>query len=121
MAASTAAVDIQMQDAVGARLVPISYTRGRLRLLDQRLLPGREVYLDVRTCEDAHRLIRDMAVRGAPAIAVAGILALAVQLHNEGAGEQFASAANAVAKIRAMLDYLVTRCAYLLTVFDLTR
>lgn len=99
-------------------LRPIVYAPGRLQLLDQRLLPAEEVYLDVHTCEDAHRLIREMAVRGAPAIAVAGFLALAVQLRNEGAGAQFASATDAADKIRGMLDYLVSRCGRGLRVPD---
>jgi methylthioribose-1-phosphate isomerase len=92
-------------------LEAIKYERGTLQLLDQRLLPMNEVYLDVQSCEDAHRLIRDMAVRGAPAIAVAGVLALAVELHNAGAGDQFASPEEAATRIRDRMEYLVTRCA----------
>lgn len=92
-------------------LTPIVYSRGSLKLLDQRLLPNEEVYLDVDGCERVHALIRDMAVRGAPAIAVAGVLALAVQLHNEGAGSQFDSAQSAADAVRERVDYLVTRCA----------
>ena len=45
--------------------------RGRLRLLDQTLLPAHEAYVD---CPDAQALweaIRRLAVRGAPAIGVA--------------------------------------------------
>ena len=91
-------------------LVPIRYDRGQLELLDQRLLPNEEVYLNVATCEDAHRLIKEMAVRGAPAIAVAGMLGLAVQLHNDGAGKQFNSAQEAAEQIRMRVDYLLTRC-----------
>lgn len=94
-----------------AKLVPIVYQRGCLQLLDQRLLPGQTVYVDVASCQDAHRFIRDMAVRGAPAIAVAGVLALAVQLHNEGAGKQFSSAEDACGSIKALIEYLVTRLA----------
>ena len=50
-----------------------------------------------------------MAVRGAPAIAIAGALALAVDLQNEGAGKQFASAQEARHYIQDQLEYLVTR------------
>ena len=50
-----------------------------------------------------------MAVRGAPAIAVAGALALAVELQNGGAGKQFSSAQQAQQAIQQKLDYLVTR------------
>lgn len=89
----------------------IRYTRGQLHLLDQRRLPFEEQYLPVASCEAAHGLIRDMAVRGAPAIAVAGVLALAVELHAGGGGAQFASADEAARHVQARMDYLVTRCS----------
>jgi methylthioribose-1-phosphate isomerase len=42
-----------------------------VRILDQRQLPGREVYRDLRTIDDVCDAIRTLAVRGAPAIGVA--------------------------------------------------
>jgi len=42
-----------------------------LRLLDQRLLPARERYLDCRDSGEVAQAIRDLAVRGAPAIGIA--------------------------------------------------
>lgn len=42
---------------------------GVLRLLDQRQLPGEVVYIDCRTAEEVAAAIRNMVVRGAPAIA----------------------------------------------------
>lgn len=42
-----------------------------LRLLDQRLLPHQEAWLDCRDAETVTRAIRDLAVRGAPAIGIA--------------------------------------------------
>ena len=63
-----------------------------------------------RTLEDGNGLwLQDMAVRGAPAIAIAGALALAVELQNQGAGKQFLSAQEAEKQIKAKLAYLVTR------------
>jgi methylthioribose-1-phosphate isomerase len=48
------------------------YREGRhLRLLDQRLLPAREVWMTLEDSEQVARAIRDLAVRGAPAIGVA--------------------------------------------------
>lgn len=49
-------------------------------------------------------------MRGAPAIAIAGALALAVELQNGGAGKQFSAAQDAQKHIQESLDYLVTRC-----------
>ncbi|MDR2503383.1 MAG: S-methyl-5-thioribose-1-phosphate isomerase [Deltaproteobacteria bacterium] len=42
----------------------------RLRLLDQRLLPEREEYLNCSSLDELIAAIKDMAVRGAPAIGV---------------------------------------------------
>jgi methylthioribose-1-phosphate isomerase len=54
------------------QLEAIRYSRGRLELLDQRLLPQQAVYLPSPSPEAAHEHIRSMAVRGAPAIGVTG-------------------------------------------------
>jgi len=43
-------------------------TEKGVELLDQRRLPGEEVYLTLGTVEEVARAIEDMAVRGAPAI-----------------------------------------------------
>ncbi len=50
---------------------PIRWKGDRLELLDQRLLPGQKKYITCRTAEQVARAIRDMAVRGAPAIGCA--------------------------------------------------
>lgn len=49
-----------------------------MELLDQRVLPGREVWLHLRTWEEVRDAIRDMAVRGAPAIGVAAAYGMAL-------------------------------------------
>lgn len=53
--------------------------------------------------------LQDMAVRGAPAIAISAALGLAVEIVNQGGGSQFSSAKEAQDTIDAKLDYLVTR------------
>lgn len=50
---------------------PIRWKGDRLELLDQRLLPDQTVYITCRTAEEVATAIRDMAVRGAPAIGCA--------------------------------------------------
>lgn len=47
-------------------------------LLDQRLLPGQETYLELRTPEAVIDAIRDLVVRGAPAIGVTAAMGLAL-------------------------------------------
>lgn len=93
-----------------ATLQAIKYQRGSLSLLDQRLLPFETVYLPVPDPQTAWQHIKDMVVRGAPAIGVTGALALAVDLVAKGAGSQFSSVDDTVKGINATLDFLVTRC-----------
>ena len=90
-------------------LQAIQYEPGRLKLLDQRRLPLEETWLTIDSVETAWSAIKDMAVRGAPAIAIAAALALAADLIASGAGRQFASADAAAQHIKKQLDYLVTR------------
>lgn len=61
----------------------ISWTGGGLRLLDQRRLPHAEIYLNFADATAVAGAIRDMVVRGAPAIGIAAAYAvvLAAQQH----------------------------------------
>jgi methylthioribose-1-phosphate isomerase len=49
---------------------PIEWVQGCLTLLDQTKLPWEEVFLDIKTTKDTALAIREMRVRGAPAIGV---------------------------------------------------
>jgi len=51
-----------------------------VRIIDQRLLPGEYVERDLRTVDDVCDAIATLAVRGAPAIGVAGAMGLAVAM-----------------------------------------
>lgn len=63
------------------RLRPLEWTDEGVRLLDQRLLPHKERWLTLSTWQEVADAIREMAVRGAPAIGIAAAygMALAVQ------------------------------------------
>jgi methylthioribose-1-phosphate isomerase len=50
---------------------PIRWRGDCLELLDQRLLPDKELYVTCRSAEQVAQAIRDMVVRGAPAIGCA--------------------------------------------------
>jgi len=50
---------------------PILYSDGVCRMLDQRLLPNEEVWLEYRDYQGVAEAIRSMVVRGAPAIGIA--------------------------------------------------
>ncbi|MBS0556102.1 MAG: S-methyl-5-thioribose-1-phosphate isomerase [Proteobacteria bacterium] len=49
----------------------VAWDSGALRLLDQRRLPFVETWLDCRNADDVATAIRDLVVRGAPAIGIA--------------------------------------------------
>jgi methylthioribose-1-phosphate isomerase len=72
------------------------YREGRiLRLLDQRRLPSEEIWLALERAPEIAIAIRDMAVRGAPAIGVAAAYGVAFALRSGGSTpptERFATA-----------------------------
>jgi methylthioribose-1-phosphate isomerase len=53
------------------RVRAVQWHGDRLRLLDQRLLPQEERWIDCRDAAEVTRAIRDLVVRGAPAIGIA--------------------------------------------------
>src|SRR5256714_1301156 len=58
----------------------VEWTNEGVRMIDQRLLPTEEKYLIFRSCEEVADAIKQMVVRGAPAIGVAAAMGLAVGL-----------------------------------------
>jgi methylthioribose-1-phosphate isomerase len=88
-----------------------------LQILDQLVLPHRTTYIDIANCEDAHAAIKQMKVRGAPAIAIVAALALAVEVRQRSCDrstEEAKTGAGAESKdhyvqfIRSRLSYLMT-------------
>ena len=53
------------------KVEPLRWKGKSLEVLDQRLLPGKKKYIACRTAEQVAKAIKDMAVRGAPAIGCA--------------------------------------------------
>ncbi|PKO20441.1 MAG: S-methyl-5-thioribose-1-phosphate isomerase [Chloroflexi bacterium HGW-Chloroflexi-1] len=74
----------------------IEWVNGVVRMLDQRQLPHKTVYLDYTDCQSVATAIRDMVIRGAPAIGAAAAYGLAVTAAR--------SSADAVAALRAELE-----------------
>src|SRR5580765_865501 len=56
----------------------VEWTSEGVRMLDQRLLPNEEKYLVLRSYEEVADAIREMVVRGAPAIGVSAAMGLAL-------------------------------------------
>lgn len=62
---------------------PLEFKDGKLFVLDQNLLPDQINYIECQTPEDVAISIREMKVRGAPAIGVAAAYGLALAIINE--------------------------------------
>jgi len=56
----------------------IEWKGDRVRILDQRRLPGQVCYLDCRNAASVARAIQNMTIRGAPAIGVAASMGIAL-------------------------------------------
>jgi methylthioribose-1-phosphate isomerase len=60
------------------RFTTVGWHEGRVRLIDQRQLPGQVVYLDCADHREVAEAIRNLSVRGAPAIGIAAAMGLAL-------------------------------------------
>jgi methylthioribose-1-phosphate isomerase len=65
---------------------PLRWKGDRLELLDQRALPDKSVYVACRTAAEVAQAIRDMVVRGAPAIGCAAAFGIAL---SKGSAEAY--------------------------------
>jgi methylthioribose-1-phosphate isomerase len=83
-------------------LRPVSYDAAKdaVRLLDQRRLPAEEIWLELGTAREVEAAIRDLTVRGAPAIGVAAAYALAAEARRGAGAAALAEAAERLARAR---------------------
>lgn len=63
-------------------IIPVKWSDEGVLMLDQRLLPTEEKWLTLKTYEDVAAGIRDMVVRGAPAIGVSAAYGMALGAKN---------------------------------------
>ena len=67
----------------------IEWKDGKVVMIDQRLLPGEEVYREYSTYEEVAGAIEDMVIRGAPAIGVAAAMGIALGMQTSpGDGQE---------------------------------
>lgn len=84
----------------------VEWKNNTVVMIDQRLLPEKEVYRRYRSHKDVARAIRDMVVRGAPAIGVAAAMgaalgALGIKAGDRKAfGKEFGKVATLIASAR---------------------
>ncbi len=80
----------------------IEWKDGRVHMIDQRLLPGEEVYRVYSDYEEVARAIEEMVIRGAPAIGVAAAMGIALGMQNvqSDPDQNFAKICDRMAKTR---------------------
>ena len=84
-------------------LQSVRWNADHLELLDQRLLPEDVVYLDLTTSKDVWDAIKELKVRGAPAIGIAAAYGLYLGVRNESGGVP-----ELLAAVKREHDYLAT-------------
>jgi methylthioribose-1-phosphate isomerase len=72
---------------VRATVKPVDWRDRTLTLLDQRLLPHREEYVHLTTAAEVADAIREMVVRGAPAIGVAAAFGMVLAAYDAASRE----------------------------------
>ena len=86
-------------------LQAIKYSESEgLDILDQLLLPQQSVYIKIKNIDDGFRAIKTMQVRGAPAIAIVGMLSMAEELKSLS----FQSSGELIQRMNQRLTYLIT-------------
>src|ERR671911_2141646 len=66
-------------------LPTIDWQDDAIVMVDQRKLPGQELYIRCRTSQEVARAIRTMVIRGAPAIGVAAAMGIALGMRKSTA------------------------------------
>jgi methylthioribose-1-phosphate isomerase len=84
-------------------LQSLRWEDGALSLLDQRLLPEQTVYLRLNTSQEVWEAIRELKVRGAPAIGIAAAYGVVL-----GVAEQRGSLEELAAEVTRHANYLAT-------------
>lgn len=79
---------------------PLIFKNSEFKLLDQRKLPNQEIWLNLKTAEAVAEAIREMVVRGAPAIGITGAYGLYLGIKNfKGSREKFLKVLSQKAKL----------------------
>ena len=79
----------------------IEWKDDKVVMIDQRKLPGEEIYIECTTYEDVAEAIRQMVIRGAPAIGVAAAMGIAIGALKTDTGdrEEFFSEVRRIAEV----------------------
>ena len=61
----------------------LDFNNNSFRVLDQKLLPFKESYIELKNKDDVYRVIKDMNVRGAPLIGIVALVGIYLELINK--------------------------------------
>jgi methylthioribose-1-phosphate isomerase len=88
---------------IDTMLPTVAWQNGDVVMVDQRKLPGQEVYVRCKSAKDVAKAIRTMVIRGAPAIGVAAAMGLALGMRKSTATgtRQFAVEFNKLCELLA--------------------
>ncbi|OMH85992.1 Methylthioribose-1-phosphate isomerase [Zancudomyces culisetae] len=93
-----------MERKITTSMSALKWNRPNLEIIDQLLLPHEQVWLPIKNAEEAHKAIKTMQVRGAPAIGVVAGLGLATDLLHKK---------DAFQNEKDLLEYIAENTAYL--------
>lgn len=82
----------------------IYWEDGKIKLIDQTLLPNECKYLEIKNIEDLWEAIKKLRVRGAPAIGIAAALGIALVVRNSKAN----TTKDLIAQVKRTSKYLAT-------------
>jgi len=88
----------------------LRYENGKLLVLDQRRLPGEELWHDCKSTDELVTLIKGLAIRGAPLLGIAATLWVG---HCAARGDDNAELTNTIATLRASRPTAVNLMNYL--------
>ena len=72
---------MKMLDEAGSAVCPIRWHNGTLELIDQRVLPDKNIWLSFTDAAETSDAIKEMVVRGAPAIGITAAFGMAMAAH----------------------------------------
>jgi S-methyl-5-thioribose-1-phosphate isomerase len=88
---------------------PVDFRDGKLVILDQALLPHKEEYVECGTVQEVVDAIRDMKIRGAPAIGIAAAYGLALSENPDSDAKVLLGARPTAVDLKNAVDYVLSR------------
>ena len=92
--------------AFESKIRPITWENGKSKMLDQTIIPYEYKYVEITTGDDMFDAIRNMIVRGAPAIGIAG--AQGIVLYAQALAEKGLSREEYTTELLKKADYMAT-------------